>query len=93
MNHYCLCCKHCPDEISLHPENSMRYIGGSCKNDKKWVHIGIYPYRTLEEIVTDKGCNIDECDVDVCPFYEPRPESDLSHCKAVLRMLGVEMGE
>jgi len=93
MNHYCLCCKHCPDEISLHPENSMRYIGGSCKNDKKWVHIGIYPYRTLEEIVTDKGCNIDECDVDVCPFYEPRQEPDLSHCKAVLRMLGVEVGE
>jgi len=26
-------------------------------------------------------------------YYIPRPEPELSHCKAVLKMLGVEVGE
>lgn len=75
----CLCCKKSP----MYMKN---YYLEQCPN---WLGLG-----EIFHAYKGGSMNYDRVFQKViCEHYEPRPEPDLSHCKAVLKMLGAEVGE
>lgn len=74
---YCICCKHCPDNYK------GKFDVGECKIDGGDDTISIDDLFNPHE---------EEFVLGTCEQYEPRPEPELSHCKAVLKMLGLEVG-
>lgn len=80
MNKYCLCCSKCKKNKTIY--GWLRLICTS-------VSSLVFTYSGRYEISIDfllRECN-------ECKKYTPRPEPQFSQCVAVLKMLGVEVGE
>jgi hypothetical protein len=81
MNHYCLCCAHCPKYIKFdwvlsdEDDDLVTLHYGHCQ---KGIEV------TFESLFVKLYANM-------CLFYTPRPEPQLTYCIEVLKMLGVEV--